>query len=394
MKICILTNNRPHTGGMTTYINSVTHGFQNLNHQVDIINMFGCFKYLKTQEKIVNLSEGWIKKFKNSGKLILMLMFVAKLMTAWHTWLACLKNKYDFFFCQDENSAQVAEWMKKIFKIKTPILLIIHASLSGTFVTQNKMTEDSLEFKKVKALEKKSFERADKILVVSQYVKSYVETTIGKTDKVFVLPAPIDKKVFKKDLTARNEWRRKYNLENKFVMLFAGRLAEIKGGKYPIQVLKELNLENVELIYVGQGPEENFLKNKTHELNLEEQVKFLGNIDLKNMPNIYNMVDVCLITSITHGNAQEGSPLTSFESIACGLPIVAFKSGGLAENVKHGQTGFLVEEKDVKSMAEYVKQLYENKKLAQELANGAEKLSEEFGAEKTAQKIIQVFSDI
>jgi glycosyltransferase involved in cell wall biosynthesis len=58
----------------------------------------------------------------------------------------------------------------------------------------------------------------------------------------------------------------------------------------------------------------------------------------------------------SYGDA-EGTPVTILEAQAAGLPVVSTLHAGIREAVVHGQTGYLVEERDVEGMAEYMAQL-------------------------------------
>jgi glycosyltransferase involved in cell wall biosynthesis len=108
---------------------------------------------------------------------------------------------------------------------------------------------------------------------------------------------------------------------------------------------------------VSEGYIEYFatLKKQIAELNLDNDIVFLGKIPHSQIKDILSVVDIFLMTSIA-----EGTPLVILEAMSMGIPVVATDVGGISEQVANGKTGIVVPPKDVNAIAEAVLYLLEN----------------------------------
>src|SRR3989344_7178868 len=118
-----------------------------------------------------------------------------------------------------------------------------------------------------------------------------------KTD---VIGSGVDTNVFK-PRTPKKELIDKYELKNKKVILFVGRLDNYKGVKYLIDAIK--NIENIKLLLVGDGLERENLEKQVKELNLADKVIFVGKKNQDELPYYYNLADIFILPSITRQEA-------------------------------------------------------------------------------------------
>ena len=112
----------------------------------------------------------------------------------------------------------------------------------------------------------------------------------------------------------------KYQLQDKFVYLFVGRISEEKRISNIITAYKKVANANNRLLIVGDGPELSKLRNLTLELELKENVIFTGFIEWKNISSYYALGDVFLCDSVS-----ETQGLTYLEALASGLPLLVRK---------------------------------------------------------------------
>jgi N-acetyl-alpha-D-glucosaminyl L-malate synthase BshA len=101
---------------------------------------------------------------------------------------------------------------------------------------------------------------------------------------------------------------------------------------------------------VGDGPERPRIEALVRSLGLDGEVRFLG--ERGELAPLLRESHVFLFPSQT-----ESFGLAALEAMACGVPVVASDVGGIAEVVRHGETGFLAPMGDVPAMIQYVRRL-------------------------------------
>ena len=117
----------------------------------------------------------------------------------------------------------------------------------------------------------------------------------------------------------------------------AARLASEKGVCLAIHTLQRLRAGGMdcELHIAGDGPDRAVLEELATTLDVRADLRFLGRVS--NMPEFYRGIDVLL-----HPALQEPLGNVTIEAQAFGVPVVATRVDGMAETVRHGQTGRLV----------------------------------------------------
>jgi D-inositol-3-phosphate glycosyltransferase len=139
------------------------------------------------------------------------------------------------------------------------------------------------------------------------------------------------------------------------VLLFVGRIQPLKGPDVAVRALAELNRPDALLLIVGgasglEGADEmRHVEGLITELGLEGQVRFIEPQPHHILSTYYRAADVVLVPS-----RSESFGLVALEASACGIPVVASGVGGLLTLVDHGDTGFLVPERDPALYARYI----------------------------------------
>jgi len=118
------------------------------------------------------------------------------------------------------------------------------------------------------------------------------------------------------------ESRKKIGVDDRFTVLFVGRLIPIKGIKLLVEIAHEL--DQIQFLFIGAGPLESFLKNTSKQ---NSNIKFLGQIQNYDLPAYYNSADIFCIPS----QYEEGLGRVVMESVACGIPVVGSNRGGISE---------------------------------------------------------------
>jgi N-acetyl-alpha-D-glucosaminyl L-malate synthase BshA len=105
------------------------------------------------------------------------------------------------------------------------------------------------------------------------------------------------------------------------------------------------------LVMCGDGPERAEAERLARELGVANDVLFVGSVP--NIRDYLSVADVFLLPS-----ESESFGLAALEAMACEVPVIASRVGGLPEVVTHGETGFLAEVGDIEMMARCVTELF------------------------------------
>jgi len=182
--------------------------------------------------------------------------------------------------------------------------------------------------------------------------------------------------------------------QGKFTLLFCGRL----NGRTPVKrvdvLLKALpyviQRHHAELNIIGTGPRLDEYVTLVRSLGIGDQVHFLGHVDHSRMPAHYATADLFVLPS-----RMESFPLVLVEAMACGLPVVATRVGGIPEVVEEGVTGLLVLPDDPQALAEAISCLLDDPEKMREMgAKGRERAKECFTWDKTAERVAGFYHEI
>lgn len=138
-----------------------------------------------------------------------------------------------------------------------------------------------------------------------------------KDKKFEVIKNAIDSRKFIYNKEIREKTRKNLNIENSFVVGHIGRFKPEKNHKFLIEIFSEIKRKknNAKLLLIGTGDLENSIKKQVQELNLQNDVIFLGNrIDVN---NLYQAMDIFVFPSLF-----EGLGIVAIEAQASGTPIV------------------------------------------------------------------------
>lgn len=158
--------------------------------------------------------------------------------------------------------------------------------------------------------------------------KVFIDHFGRKENEIETMYIGVDEKKFNPELLNKEEILKEYGItpNGKFIISYICRIAEQKRPYLFVEILKELSKKRDDFLVViaGDGPFLPGVKKKIAKYHLEEKVKFLGNI--KQTEKIYKISDLTVNCSI-----KEGLALTSYESLAMGVPVVSVDAGGQKE---------------------------------------------------------------
>lgn len=190
----------------------------------------------------------------------------------------------------------------------------------------------------------------------------------------------------------KKNYRKKYNISSKYIVAMIARMQNNKDFSMYINaaamVLADRN--DVTFFAVGSGPMENTWRKEVPPI-YKDRIIFTGRIDdVDELLRITNISVLCSNASV-HGEGISNSVL---ESMAMGIPVIATNGGGTAEIIDNS-TGFLINPKDVKSLAERINLLLDNEFLRLKMGEASKiKIRKYFSLECTTKQYIDLYNKL
>ena len=235
-----------------------------------------------------------------------------------------------------------------------------------------------LRFNRVlRRYETQLMKRSDALIAVSKYTVDELTDLYGiEEDKIHVIYNGVDIDKFK-PRPDRMELRREFGLEeDKKVVLFVGRLYHRKGLEILLRsippVLQEYKDVKFAISGTGFKQKEESLRSLAKELNIEDQVTFLGYVPDEKLPSLYSASDIFVLPAI-----YENFPFAILEAQATALPVISTKVGGIPEFLVDNENGFVIDPGDSTQLTQKVLTLLQDPKLAEKMGKHGRKLIEE-----------------
>lgn len=320
-------------------------------------------------------------------------------------------NVYSFSFDVKENKNKNAikkiEYLKVIKEIKKiinnikPDLLHAHYASSygliGSLINYKPYIisawgTDIYEFPKNGFIQKKiikyNLKKADYLfstsIAMADEMKKYTDKEIKVT------PFGIDMEKYKINESIRNKKK-----ERDYKVIGTIKTLEKRYGiEYLIKafsiVKKNYNKGKIYLKIAGDGSQLELLKDLVKELELEENVEFLGRINQEIVADTFNSFDISVFPSL-----KESFGVSALESQACGVPVIVTNVGGHPETVINGESGLIVEPKDEKELADAILSLIDsNDNLEKMGLIGRKYVKEKYELNKTFGEIEKIYKKI
>jgi colanic acid/amylovoran biosynthesis glycosyltransferase len=205
------------------------------------------------------------------------------------------------------------------------------------------------------------------IIANTPYLKQQLMDIKCPEDRIEVIPIPVDTDYFSPGYKPKN-------INNSIRLISIGRLESIKGHRFGILAIDKLSQMGIDVEYliIGEGSNRKELESLIQSKRLNNKVTLLGKKDQSEIREELRKADIYLMTSVTFNNQiKETQGLATIEAQACGLPVVAFDSGGVSFTIIDGKTGFLCEEENLLEFTAHVKWLIDHDKLRHNFSKNA-----------------------
>ena len=291
----------------------------------------------------------------NLKKSVLARMQLPFFMCSFYFWALKYSKQCDLVHAHWSVSAFPGLWVKRMRSI--PIVLSLRGSdFSGA---GGKLMDRITSY---------VLKRVDGLVTRNQLLLEKAQQNGGCTRHAMVIRSGVDLAQFKGALE-RDIWKGTIAEGVKNILLFVGRLTEVKGPDLALHTFEkvlELHPESC-LVVVGDGPMRMELEHvvQSHE-HLSGHVYFMGELMHTEMPKIYNAVDLLMISS-----RAEGMPNAMLESLSSGVAVASFPVGGVPEVITHKQNGFLSSAPTVDALSHAIHEALSDPRLMHQVRKAA-----------------------
>jgi phosphatidylinositol alpha-1,6-mannosyltransferase len=301
-------------------------------------------------------------------------------------WLA-LTRRPDAVHAGDVYPQAVVAWiLKKLFRI--PYLVYCH----GEEITQLDRNRYLSRVRNV------VYRQADAVVTNSDFSRTHLLRLGVSPSRICKISPGVDCERFSPG-AVDPQLTRKYDLEGCFVLLTVARLVPRKGHRLVMEAIAKLNgdVANIRYVIVGTGPEKESLLLLAAALGIADRVHLAGHVPDEQLADYYKLADLLVMPNYQEARTGdvEGFGMVFLEANACGKPVIGGRSGGAAEAVVDGVTGFLVNPEDSTELAGRIGLLANNASLRHRLGmQGLERASNEFSWTTRAALLHAVHMDI
>jgi len=294
-----------------------------------------CLEFKIWEKPLVVLNALNFLKFGKEALSLKLLFFAIQFST---------KN-YDVIHCQFGTIAPLAVKLKQV------------GAINGKIVVSFRGYDLVKQLKKKPGYYDSILNKINLFLPVSGSLKKILIKIGAEPDRVTVLHSGISLENF----TFNNNVNTSVN--DIIHIISIARLVEKKGLKYSIQAVAALVTMGHNLTYtiIGDGPLRSTLEELVKKLNIESNIHFSGSKSHDEVLSSLINADIFIAPSVTAKDGdQEGIPNVLKEAMALGIPVISTKHAGIPELVINKKTGFLVPERDINAITEYILHIINN----------------------------------
>lgn len=213
-------------------------------------------------------------------------------------------------------------------------------------------------------------------------------------NKVHLITNGVDLDFFKPEKRDEN-FRNELGINDKFSVCYAGILGLAQGLEVVVKAADILkDNENIQFVFVGDGPEKQKLINMSQELKLKN-ILFLPVQEKKNMPRIVASMDATIIPLKKLDIFRGALPSKMFECLASQLPIILAVEGEAEKLINDAKAGITVEPENAQAIADAVLKIYNDADLRKNLGINGRKYADKFySREAIAKKLEKILSNL
>ena len=202
-----------------------------------------------------------------------------------------------------------------------------------------------------------------------------------KGQKITSIPNPIDTRIYKRGNKQEARQRLGLPLDKKLILFASQRVTNVnKGMDYLIEACRQLQISDAAVVILGGHAEE-----VVSQLSLEAYP--LGYVnDEQRIFDVYHASDVFVLPSLS-----ENLPNTIMEAMACGVPCVGFKVGGIPEEIDHRRNGYVADYRSAEDLARGICWILTEADYEELSKNAVQKVVQNYSQQSVALKYLDVY---
>ena len=229
--------------------------------------------------------------------------------------------------------------------------------------------------------------RAKRVIVPSKYLGSIVASWGVSKEQIKVIYSALSPI----EVTESKDQLREQFGYTQPILVTIGRLVPWKGMEALIEVVESLKdeFQDITLLIIGDGPDEQKLKAQVLENGLSENVHFLGPLKKNDLGKYLKAADVFVLNT-----AYEGLSHQLLEAMQLRVPVVTTAVGGNPELITDEREGLLVPYNDVVALKEAVRRQYNDSNSAERMVEAAAVKTADFSKKRLIPKLVEVFNKV
>ena len=258
------------------------------------------------------------------------------------------------------SAAYLAKQILKYKGIHVPVITTLHGT-DITLVGRDPSFEPVVTF---------SINESDGVTAVSESLKNDTYNEFEILSHIEVIPNFIDLQRFQK--RPHEHFKKSLCPNREKLLMHTSNFRKVKRIQDIVKVFALVRKKiPAKLVFIGDGPERSGIEALCRELEVQNDVRFLGKMD--GIEEALSLADLFLLTS-----EKESFGLAALEAMACEVPIISSNAGGIPEVNIHGVTGYVSEVGDVEDMAANAIKMLSDPILHDKMKANALKRAQEF----------------
>lgn len=285
------------------------------------------------------------------------------------------ENDYDLIYVHYIGHSLLPVLLVKNY-INKPLILNAHGSDVLTISKSAKI---------IQKLVAPIIKSASLIVVPSHYFKNVVQDKfILDESHIFISPSGgVDTKLFKPLKVKRSEL---------FTIGYVSRIDSGKGWDTLLDAVYLLKNNNIDfkVLMLGSGSQEDLLLKKIADLDLEHIIEYVGPKPHEELVGYFNEMDLFAFTT----RLAESLGLVGLEAMACGVPVVGSKIGGLQDYICENENGLFFEVGNSKELFEKILYMYEHQSLLIKMKEKARDTALIYDKNKVSKAMVNTLNEV